>query len=213
MEDDDDHVPASRRTTGRLAALRARHSRSWGPEDLSERLQASDQIVALAQATDDGDLAMEGYAWRIVDRLEMGRLSQADEDIASFSALASAIGDPLYRRDAASYSVMRAMLEGRFDDARTAMLDGPPSPSGQATPRSPRAIGTRSTGWRWSGDRTRPSPKSRRPSRPSPSDGRGRRRLPSSWPGPAATTTPRSGWAACPSTPSPPAPSTPSGCR
>ncbi|MEA2827980.1 MAG: hypothetical protein QOG43_2419 [Actinomycetota bacterium] len=121
--DDDDHTPASRNTTGRLSALRARHSRPWGPEDLEERLKASEQIVAIAEATDDGDLAMEGYAWRIADRMEMGRLSQADEDIAAFSTLANAIGDPIYRRDAAAYAAMRAILEGRFDDARSALLD------------------------------------------------------------------------------------------
>ncbi len=121
--EDVEPTPASRRTKGRLAALRARHSRPWGPEDLDARLQASNQIVDLALATDDDDLAIEGYSWRIVDRLEMGRLSQADEDIAAFSALASVSGDPLYRRDAAAYSAMRAMHEGRFEDARSAMLD------------------------------------------------------------------------------------------
>jgi len=122
-EYDDAPAPASRRTTGRLAALRARHSRPWGPEDLDERLQASNQIVDIALATDDEELALEGYSWRIVDRLELGRLSQADEDIAAFAALASASGDPLHRRDAAAYSAMRAMLEGRFDDARSAFID------------------------------------------------------------------------------------------
>ena len=122
-EEDDAPAPASRRTTGRLAALRARHSRPWGPEDVDERLQASNQIVDIALATDDEDLALEGYSWRIIDRLELGRLSQADEDIAAFSALASASGDPLHRRDAAAYSAMRAMLEGRFDDARSAFID------------------------------------------------------------------------------------------
>ena len=116
-------APASRRTTSRLAALRARHSRPWGPEDIDERLQASNQIVDIAVATDDEELALEGYSWRIVDRLELGRLPQADEDIAAYSALAGATGDPLHRRDAATYSAMRAMLEGRFDDARSAMLD------------------------------------------------------------------------------------------
>jgi len=121
--DDDDSTPASRRTTSRLSALRARHSRPWGPEDIDERLKASDQIVGIAQATDDGDLAMEGYAWRIADRLELGRLSQADEDIASFTNLANGIGDPIYRRDAASYAAMRAIMEGRWDDARSALLD------------------------------------------------------------------------------------------
>ncbi len=122
-DEDNEPTPASRRTRSRLAALRARHSRPWGPEDLDERLQASDQIVNIALATGDEDLLIEGYSWRIVDRLEMGRLSQADEDIAAFSALARSTGDPLYRRDAAAYSTMRAMLEGRFDDARSAMLD------------------------------------------------------------------------------------------
>ena len=121
--DDEDHTPASRHTGSRLSALRARHSRPWGPEDVDERLKASEQIVAIAEATDDGDLAMEGYAWRIADRMEMGRLSQADEDIASFSNLANAIGDPIYRRDAAAYATMRAILEGRWDDARSALLD------------------------------------------------------------------------------------------
>ena len=121
--EDDGPAPASRRTKGRLSALRARHNRPWGPEDIDERLQASNQIVDIAVATDDEELALEGYSWRIVDRLELGRLSQVDEDITAFAALASATGDPLHRRDAATYSAMRAMLEGRFDDARSALLD------------------------------------------------------------------------------------------
>ncbi len=122
-DEDDAPTPASRQTKGRLSALRARHSRPWGPEDVDERLKASEQIVAIAETTDDADLAMEGYAWRIADRLELGRLSQADEDITSYSNLANNIGDPIYRRDAAAYAVMRALLEGRFEDARSAQLD------------------------------------------------------------------------------------------
>ncbi len=104
-------------------SLRARHSRVWGPEDVEERLRASDQIIEMATASEDDDLAMEGYGWRLVDRLEMGRVVQADEDIAAHAVLANASGDPRHRRDAATWSVMRAILDGRYLDARSALTD------------------------------------------------------------------------------------------
>ena len=79
-------------------SLRARHSRVWGPEDIEERLRASDQIIEMATGAEDDELALEGYGWRLVDRLEMGRVVQADEDIALHAALANASGDPRHRR-------------------------------------------------------------------------------------------------------------------
>jgi hypothetical protein len=106
-----------------VSSLRARHSRVWGPEDLEERLRASDQIIEMATASEDDDLALEGYGWRLIDRLEMGRIVQADEDIAAHRLLANASGDPRHRRDAATWAVMRALLDGRYLDARSAMTD------------------------------------------------------------------------------------------
>ena len=106
-----------------MSSLRARHSRVWGPDDIEERLRASDQIIEMATASEDDELAMEGYGWRIVDRLELGRVVQADDDIAAHAALANSSGDPRHRRDAATWAVMRALLDGRFLDARSAMTD------------------------------------------------------------------------------------------
>ena len=106
-----------------MSSLRARHSRVWGPDDIEERLRASDQIIEMATASEDDELALEGFGWRLVDRLELGRVVQADDDIASHAALANSSGDPRHRRDAATWAVMRALLDGRFLDARSAMTD------------------------------------------------------------------------------------------
>ena len=121
-----------------VSSLRARHSRVWGPDDIEERLAASDQIIEMATASEDDELALEGYGWRLVDRLELGRVVQTDDDIASHAALANSSGDPRHRRDAATWAVMRALLDGRFLDARSAMTDVVAFGQRRATRTSPR---------------------------------------------------------------------------
>ncbi|MDP8937561.1 MAG: AAA family ATPase [Actinomycetota bacterium] len=105
------------------ALLRARHMRAWGAEDLDERLRAANDAVRMAEQTGDAGLAAQGYAWRLVDLLELGRLADADRDLAAHAALAETLRDPAVERDAALLSSMRALLDGRAADARARLGD------------------------------------------------------------------------------------------
>ena len=45
--------------------LSCRHLALWGPRDLEERLAIAAEIVGLAGAIGDRELALQGHAWRI----------------------------------------------------------------------------------------------------------------------------------------------------
>lgn len=102
------------------ALLRARHVRTFGPEDIEDRLRAADDVISLAEQTGDRELAAQAHGWRLIDRLELGRMADADGDLAAHASLAGALGQPAIERDAAVFAAMRALLEGRPGDARSA---------------------------------------------------------------------------------------------
>jgi len=102
------------------ALLRARHVRAWGPEDVEDRLRAADDVVRLAEQTGDRPLAAQGHGWRLIDLMELGRVADADRDLAAHAALAAALDHTALAREAAVFAAMRAMLDGRPGDARAA---------------------------------------------------------------------------------------------
>ncbi|MCA1844525.1 MAG: hypothetical protein LC792_15310, partial [Actinobacteria bacterium] len=71
--------------------------------------------TALAAA---GKLGLEGHARRVTELMAQGRVAEADVHIAAHAALADASGRPEDRQDAAAWSTMRALLDGRRHDAR-----------------------------------------------------------------------------------------------
>ena len=105
------------------ALLRARHMRTWGPEDASDRLRAAEDVIGLAGQNGDRALAAQAHGWRLIDLLELGRTADADRDLATHAALAKALGHPTLERDAALFAAMRALLDGREPDARAAIAE------------------------------------------------------------------------------------------
>ena len=105
------------------ALLRARHVALSGPEHTADRLAAAEELVALAMAVGDDELAATARGWRLADGLELGQLEQVVADQAAHAALARHLDDPCVARDAAAWSAMTAMLEGRVDEARSAAAD------------------------------------------------------------------------------------------
>ena len=73
---------------------------------------------APAESAPDGPLGLGDYARRITQLLAEGRLVEADLHIAAHAELAADRGSPSDRRDAAAWATMRALLDGRGDDAR-----------------------------------------------------------------------------------------------
>ncbi len=99
---------------------RARHVALAGPEHAGERLLAAEEIVALAAKTGDEELALSGHGWRMIDALELGRADQSAADQAAHAAAAQRLGGAGPAADVETWSAMRALLEGRVQDARSA---------------------------------------------------------------------------------------------
>lgn len=102
------------------AVLCARHVALSGPDHLNERTVVADEVIRLATEAGEPELAQRGYAWRIVDRLEAGDVEGVDRDIAVHADRAAELRQPLHLRDVAAWRSMRALLDGRFDDAERA---------------------------------------------------------------------------------------------
>lgn len=103
--------------------LRARHVVLSGPDGLSERKDVADELVHLAEAVGEPELALHGHAWRMVDLLEQGDIEAADQDLAAHAQLAASLREPLHLRDVAAWRGMRALLDGRFDEAEQRIGD------------------------------------------------------------------------------------------
>jgi len=106
-----------------VALLRARHVALAGPEHVGERLDAATEMVTLAEEAGDEELAATGRGWRLVDALQLGQLDQVDADQRAHADLAHRLGRPGPAADAATWSAMRALLDGRADDARSSATD------------------------------------------------------------------------------------------
>jgi tetratricopeptide (TPR) repeat protein len=98
-------------------ALNGRHRALWGPENAQDRLALAREIIELADRAGDRELALRGRALCVVDLLELGDLVAADAEIAVHAALAQELREPFQLWHAAVWRAMRALCDGRFDDA------------------------------------------------------------------------------------------------
>ena len=123
--DDDDEPPrhVRRDRAEAVALLRARHVALAGPEHAGERLAAASETITLAEQVGDEELAITGRGWRLVDALQLGHLDQVDADQRAHADLAHRLGRAGPAADAAAWSAMRALLDGRADDARSSATD------------------------------------------------------------------------------------------
>src|SRR5205085_3592217 len=97
-------------------ALSAVHDAAWGPEALVERAEAARELVELAGEVGDKELALQGYAWRVQDLLEQGDVEAMDDDVASFTAIADELRQPLFLGYSTMFRAMRALLDGHFEE-------------------------------------------------------------------------------------------------
>lgn len=105
------------------ALLRARHVAMAGPEHAVLRLEAAQETVALARETDDLGLAATGYAWSVADALEVGRVQEAVAAAVAHGDVAKRLGLPRLAAEAATWTAMWALLEGREEAARSAITN------------------------------------------------------------------------------------------
>ena len=99
------------------AALSARHYAIWDPDHIDERLAVATEIIEVGQAAGDKAKTLRGHHWRLGNLLELGRIEEVDREAESYARLAEELRQPFYRWWTPHMKAMRALLEGRFDDA------------------------------------------------------------------------------------------------
>ena len=98
-------------------ALGARHVATWEPETLPERLATADEIVRLAAAAGDRRLLFDAHVWQASDLVEAGDVGGADSAMRCCRELEAGSHTPAWTWQVAVYDGMRALMDGRFDDA------------------------------------------------------------------------------------------------
>jgi hypothetical protein len=66
-------------------ALNARRYAMWQPDNLQERLTVSSEIVRLAEAARDPQLALSGQRWLLPDLIEIGDAATARSELVECS--------------------------------------------------------------------------------------------------------------------------------
>jgi tetratricopeptide (TPR) repeat protein len=99
-------------------ALDCRYYAILGPDTLEERLELSAELVRLADGTGDRRLQLRGRLWRTQDLIELGAVPEVDTEIDQHVQLARALRQPGHLWVAGYLRAMRALIEGRLEDAR-----------------------------------------------------------------------------------------------
>jgi hypothetical protein len=98
-------------------ALNAHHWALRGQDEVADLLAVADEIIGRAEASAELELALQGHSWRLVDLLELGQTDDIDEEIAACADLADRLHQPFYESWVAGLRPMRALMQGRFDEA------------------------------------------------------------------------------------------------
>jgi hypothetical protein len=89
-----------------------------GPTHVDERAAASAEIIAIGEQLADRGLELLGRRLRILTLAERCDHRELDAEIARFERSATLLGDPLYTWYVPLWHAMRALCEGKLDDAR-----------------------------------------------------------------------------------------------
>jgi hypothetical protein len=100
-------------------ALSAHCDTIAGPAHSEQRLRESTEIVALARSVGDPRMELLGRRMRVLALLELGAITEVDAEIESYARTADAIRQPLYGWYVPLWRGMRALMEARFEAART----------------------------------------------------------------------------------------------
>ena len=104
----------------RAYALRARHGALWGPERFDERRQLISELGKISRSTGDAEIALMYRILNITALLERGDISRVDREILEYTTLSNSLQLPHSRWYVSLYLAMRALMEGRYENAKTA---------------------------------------------------------------------------------------------
>ena len=106
-------------TLGR--ALMARHFTIWGPDTSEDRRDLATEMLELACSSDDLELAFMAHSVRLTALLELGDIVGVRREIGAVERLYERLQQPIARWALLRWAAMRALMEGRLDDAERLM--------------------------------------------------------------------------------------------
>ena len=120
LEASTEAIEMSRRLGDSEALVTALHARHWAlgaPELAHERLEKTEEMLAVAAELGNEELAFLAHNSRFHCFLELCDGPGIDAEIAAVTELAERIRQPFYRWHGVCLQVIRATLDGRFADA------------------------------------------------------------------------------------------------
>ena len=93
------------------------HIATWDPESVERSLPWAQEILMLADQTGKLELALHAHTWRVSLMLELGDLPGAEQSIEAIAQLAGALGEPRARAYVPLMRALRALLDGRLEQA------------------------------------------------------------------------------------------------
>jgi DNA-binding CsgD family transcriptional regulator/tetratricopeptide (TPR) repeat protein len=100
-----------------FAGIHARQMATSGPDGVDERLQLAERALHLAQQTGRSSMAQWGHTWRLDALVQLGRIEEAEAEIAVQTRLADELHEPLARWRTMQAESWLALLKGRFAEA------------------------------------------------------------------------------------------------
>jgi class 3 adenylate cyclase/tetratricopeptide (TPR) repeat protein len=106
-----------------LVALYSRHWSMLGPDGIEERSAAAVELVRIAEAVGDGEMAFRGHYMRLRNALEMGDITTADEALQLCAGLADELRQPFYTWQTLVLRSTNATAEARLADGERLALE------------------------------------------------------------------------------------------
>ena len=105
-----------------LVALHGRHWAAMAPDRIDLRLANAAEMLEVAATVGDEEMAFLARHARLHDFLELCEVGRVDEELEAMARTADCIRQPFYRWHMTSMRAMRALLDGRLDEAERLAL-------------------------------------------------------------------------------------------
>ncbi len=100
-----------------FTALQAKLYTHRHPDRIGERLAIKEDLLQSALRIGDQEPLLDAYMLRIDDLLAIGDIEAVDADIAAMQSIVEEVAEPFYDYCLTTKRAMRALLQGRFDEA------------------------------------------------------------------------------------------------